>query len=73
MAKMTLRELINRLDQLSHNGLNDGMVVVIAPKNDDASEFDISGACIHHYESSDEMYDYVKIESRQLKEFVDSI
>jgi len=67
MDRMKLRELINRLEELSLNGLKDNMDVVIAV--DGNTKFGISSAWIDRFGPST----YVRIEPKSITEFVDSI
>lgn len=63
MKSLTLRELINRLEELSHNGLNDGMTVELS--DPDFGNYVIKGAYIEQFnncdtfDESDDSYEYV--------------
>jgi len=65
MEGLTLRELINRLEKLSHNGLNDGMSVEIS--DPDFGDYVIKGAFIDQFndgetfDESDYSYEYIKL------------
>ena len=62
---MTLRELINRLEELSHNGSNDYMSVEISGEDEEMAQFVVKGAYIEQFnnavifDESNESYDYV--------------
>lgn len=62
---MTLRELINRLEELSHNGRNDYMSVEISGEDEEMGQFVVKGAYIEQFnnagifDESTESYDYV--------------
>ena len=63
MKGLTLRELINRLEELSHNGLNDGMSVELS--DPDFGNYVIKGAFIDQFnngdtfDESDDSYEYI--------------
>jgi len=65
MKGLTLRELINRLEELSRNGLNDGMPVEIS--DPDFSNYIIKGAFIDQFnnagtfDESSDSYEYVSL------------
>jgi len=65
MKGLTLRELINRLEELSRNGLNDGMPVEIS--DPDFSNYIIKGAFIGQFnnagtfDESSDSYEYVSL------------
>lgn len=71
MGGLTLRELINRLEELSNNGRRDGMSVQISEFQkseydaDDLGLFSVKGAFIEQFnngdtfDESDDSYEYV--------------
>ena len=63
MKVMTLRELINRLEELSRNGRNDNMPV-FGYAEDGMIDMDVVGAWIDRFVSSNEEYEYVKLDLR---------
>ena len=56
-----LRELINRLEELSKNGRNDGMTVEVLDFEGDGCN--ISNAYIDRYVSSDDEYEFIALET----------
>ena len=58
---MKLREMINRLEELSHNGRNDGMEVH-AVSLDEMIDVDVRGAWLDRFVTENDEYEYVKIE-----------
>ena len=61
MAGLKLRELINRLESLSHNGRNDNMTVC-AVSRDEMYDVSVLDACIDRFVTENDEYDYIKIE-----------
>ena len=73
MKGLTLRELINRLEELSNNGKRDGMPVQISEFQkseydaDDLGLFNIKGAFIEQFnnadtfDESDDSYEYIEL------------
>lgn len=65
---MKLRELINRLEELSHNGRNDNMDVEVYSEehNDiiDGNEIGdaVTGAYISRYVTPNDEYDFIQIQ-----------
>jgi hypothetical protein len=59
--QLTLRELINRLERLARNGKNDNLTVSVDIGED--QEVSITGAFIDRYESSNDEYDYISLQS----------
>ena len=65
MKGLTLRELINRLEELSNNGRRDGMSVEIS--DPDFCNYVITGAYIEQFnncgtfDESDDSYEYVEL------------
>lgn len=59
--QLTLRELINRLEKLSKDGRNDNLPVSVDIGDD--REVSITGAFIDRYESSNDEYDYISLQS----------
>jgi hypothetical protein len=58
---MKLREMINRLEELSHNGRNDEMEVH-AVSLDEMIDVDVRGAWLDRFVTENDEYEYVKIE-----------
>lgn len=58
---MKLREMINRLEELSHNGRNDGMEVH-AVSLDEMIDVDVRGVWLDRFVTENDEYEYVKIE-----------
>ena len=58
---MKLREMINRLEELSHSGRNDGMEVH-AVSLDEMIDVDVRGAWLDRFVTENDEYEYVKIE-----------
>lgn len=56
-----LRELINRLEELSKNGRNDGMTVEVLDADGDGCN--ISNVYIDRYVSSDDEYEFIALET----------
>ena len=59
--QFTLRELINRLEKLSKDGRNDNLPVSVDIGDD--QEVSITGAFIDRYESSNDEYNYISLQS----------
>lgn len=59
--QLTLRELINRLEKLSKNGRNDNLPVSVDIGDD--QEVSITSAYMARYESSNDEYDYISLQS----------
>ena len=58
---MKLREMINRLEELSNNGRNDEMEVH-AVSLDEMIDVDVRGAWLDRFVTENDEYEYVKIE-----------
>lgn len=58
---MKLRELINRLEALSHNGKYDNLEVEVQNVWDESQNFFADNAFISRHVSEDLEYDYVEI------------
>lgn len=64
---MKLRELINRLEQLSHNGKNDNMHVEVWSQTEgdvvdgNDSGYELRAAVINKFVSSNEEYEYIEL------------
>lgn len=62
--QLTLRELINRLEKLSMGGKNDNLPVSMDIGDyGDYQEVSITGAYIDRFESSNDEYDYISLQS----------
>lgn len=61
--QLTLRELINRLEKLSMGGRNDNLPVFVDIGEGDYQEVSITGAYIDRYESPNDEYDYISLQS----------
>jgi len=61
MKQMTLRELIDRLEELSKNGRNDGLTVH-AVGDDGMIDMDVTSAWIDRFVGPVEVYDYIKLD-----------
>lgn len=59
--QLTLRELINRLEKLSKDGRNDNLPVSVDIGDD--QEVSITGAYVDRYESSNDEFDYISLQS----------
>ena len=57
---MKLREMINRLEELSRNGHNDGMEVHVV--SEDGFDVEVKGAWIGRFSTENDEYEYVEIE-----------
>lgn len=59
---MNLRELINRLEELSNNGKNDNMIVSCQDPFDPNTEGEpVKNVWIERYVSPNDEYDYIQI------------
>jgi hypothetical protein len=58
---MNLRELINRLEELSHNGRNDGKEVHVVSA-DEMIDAGVRGVWIDRFVTENDKYEYIRLE-----------